>query len=113
MVVVTESGSLTAELYAATVPPETVEWALEPPRLYFRSVPLASSGDALSLTVDDDLLDDYDVALYFVEHHQIHGTLTFRSGGDLAFVGLITFDANPSHDTGTPLVVRWTAPLTP
>ncbi|MEW2378480.1 hypothetical protein AB0883_20555 [Micromonospora sp. NPDC047812] len=97
---------LTGQLHAATVPPEAADWALEPPRLYFRDVPLASSGDTLTLTVDDDALDHYDIALYFLEHYDVLGTLTFWPGGVLTFVGAVKTDAN---DARIPLVVRCTA----
>jgi hypothetical protein len=51
-------------------------------------------GDAdLGLTVDDDVLDQHDIALYFVEHHDVHGTLTVRQDGTLTFHGTTTPDA--------------------
>jgi hypothetical protein len=58
------------------------------------------------LAVDDEVLDEYDIALYMLEHHDILGTLTYRSGV-LTFVGIFTTYVN---DKGTSIDARWTAP---
>ncbi|OZV77012.1 hypothetical protein CA850_24910 [Micromonospora echinospora] len=97
-VVISASGILTAELSAATTPAGTSEWALAPPLLYFRGVPLTPAGDTMTLTVDDDASDDYDIALYFIGHRDVRGTLTVRPDGLLIFTGLVTSDGvNPAQ----------------
>jgi hypothetical protein len=113
-IAVTDSGVLTAELSAATVPAEASEWALAPPLLYFRSVALAAVGDVLTLTVDDDVLDEYDIALYFAGHHDVRGTLTLRPEGLLTFTGVVSDGTDPARQPTlsghreTPISVRWT-----
>lgn len=118
-ITVTGSGILTAELSAATTPVEASEWALAPPLLYFRGVPLTTTGDSLTLTIDDDVLDEYDIALYFVEHRDVRGTLTFRPDGHLTFTGVVPDHGVPDHGParpptpsrhrGTRISVRWTS----
>jgi hypothetical protein len=103
---VTDTGMLTAELRAATLPPGSKDWALYPPLLYFRNIPLARFSSSGVLAVDDEVLDEYDIALYMLEHHDILGTLTYRSGV-LTFVGIFTTYVN---DKGTSIDARWTAP---
>ena len=91
-IAITGSGVLTAELSAATAPADASEWALAPPLLYFRSVALAAAGDDLTLTVDEDVLDEYDIALYFAGHRDVRGTLTLRPEGLLTFTGVLASD---------------------
>ncbi|MEU4570159.1 hypothetical protein [Micromonospora sp. NPDC023956] len=88
-VVIGDSGLLTAELSAAATPAGTSQWALAPPLLYFRGVPLTTAGDTMTLTVDDEALDAYDIALYFIEHRDVQGTLTVRPDGLLVFSGFV------------------------
>lgn len=111
-VTVTDSGILTAELSAATPPAEAADWALAPPLLYFRSVPLVTADDCLTLTINDDVLDEYDIALYFVEHRDVRGTLTFRPDGLLTFVGVVSDHGYAHHPASsrrrtTQVSIRW------
>jgi hypothetical protein len=86
-VTITDGHTVAAEVYAAAVPAGASQWALSPPLLYFRAVRLVRDRADLTLTVDDHALDEHDIALYFVEHHDVHGTLTVREGGTLTFHG--------------------------
>ena len=43
-----------------------------PPKIYFREIPLNDG----KIEITDELLDEYDVALYFNEHNDLYGTLT-------------------------------------
>lgn len=107
-VVIGDSGTLTAELHAANPPITASEWAQSPPRLYFRNVPLVSERGRRILIVDDDTLDEHDIALYFVEHHDIEGTLTLSPDGALTFDGFTRLDLRPEdHTRTTRIMVRW------
>lgn len=86
------AGRLDAELHAATIPPAASDWALAPPFLYFRAVHLPSLGVPLHLTVDDELLDDYDIGLYVGTHSDIVGDLTLDAES-LRFEGTAAIDA--------------------
>lgn len=46
-------------------------WALYPPKIYFRAVPYVGE----DIIVDENFLDQYDIALYIMEHHDFTGTI--------------------------------------
>lgn len=46
-------------------------WALYPPKIYFRNVPF----DNEAIIVDEEFLDQWDIALYMMEHNDFIGTL--------------------------------------
>lgn len=46
-------------------------WALYPPKIYFRNVPF----DNKAIVIDEEFLDQYDIALYMMEHNDFIGTL--------------------------------------
>lgn len=46
-------------------------WALYPPKIYFRNVPF----DNKAIVIDEEFLDQYDIALYMMEHNDFTGTL--------------------------------------
>lgn len=52
-------------------------WALYPPRLYLRGVPFKGN----ELVIDDDLLNNYDITLYIMEHNDFTGTLKVTDTG--------------------------------
>ena len=107
-VVLDDSGVLTAELRAVAVPTATSAWALSPPLLYFRNVPLIAEDGLRRLTIDDDVLDECDIALYFTEHTDIEGTLTLSPAGDLAFDGVTRLGVGADPSGSAPIAVRWT-----
>ncbi|MDF2989782.1 MAG: hypothetical protein K0S37_296 [Microbacterium sp.] len=105
-VVLDDSGTLTAELRATAVPSTASAWALSPPILYFRNVRLVMENGQRVLTINDDVLDEYDIALYFMEHHDVEGLLTLSSTGDLTVDGITRFGTDPA--SSTPIRVQWT-----
>lgn len=46
-------------------------WALYPPKIYFRNVPFNDK----TIVVDEEFLDQHDIALYLMEHNDFTGTL--------------------------------------
>lgn len=46
-------------------------WALYPPKIFFRDVPYVDK----DIVVDEDSLDQYDIALYMMEHNDFTGTI--------------------------------------
>ena len=46
-------------------------WALYPPKIYFRAVPYVGK----DVIVDEEFLDQHDIALYMMEHNDFIGTL--------------------------------------
>ena len=65
------------EVYKQITSDENGYWRLStqyPPKIYLRGVPL--NGNVIEIT--DELLDEYDIALYFMEHNDVHGTLTIN-----------------------------------
>lgn len=87
-----EAGRLDAELHAAAVAPGADGWALAAPFLYFRAVRLASLEASLQLTIDDELLDEYDIGLYVGTHCDIFGDLTIDAEW-IRFEGTAVIDA--------------------
>ncbi|MCU0436580.1 MAG: hypothetical protein MUC49_01615 [Raineya sp.] len=51
-------------------------WALYPPKIYFRNVSFEFQNATISIIIDEQMLDEYDIALYFLEHNDIEGILT-------------------------------------
>lgn len=94
---------LTIELHAAHAPPGSGDWAVYPPLLYARGVPLSRFDGEGTLVIDDEALDEHDLALYMLEHHDIHGSLTYRSG-TVAFTGTAEMFGCPES---IPLEVSW------
>jgi len=52
------------------------DWVLYPPNVYFREVNLPIDDPVV---INEELLDDYDVALYLMEHIDFYGTLTITN----------------------------------
>ena len=50
-------------------------WILFPPNFYARAVPYETDGAAKVLHLTDETLDDYDIALYLLEHNDAYGTV--------------------------------------
>lgn len=62
-------------------------WALYPPKLYLREVPYQMRGDKIEIAVTEESLDNYDIALYFMEHNDINGVFTIDENKVLVFEG--------------------------
>ncbi|MCI9082149.1 MAG: hypothetical protein HFI70_07560 [Lachnospiraceae bacterium] len=62
-------------------------WALYPPQIYFRDV-LYTGKD---IEVDTDFLEEYDVALYMMEHNDFIGTLKL-SDSSIDICGQVEID---------------------
>lgn len=67
---------------------EEWEWALYPPNLYFMGIP-HDKDKGTQFDIDDAILDDYDIALYFSEHNDIFGHLSISSEGIFQFEGTV------------------------
>ncbi|MBC1488050.1 hypothetical protein HCJ52_04915 [Listeria sp. FSL L7-1485] len=49
-------------------------WTLYAPEVYFRNIS-CQHFDTIEITIDDALLDEYDIALYLMEYNDFFGTL--------------------------------------
>lgn len=67
-------------------------WSSYPPKLYIRNTPYKISNNKITLIIDEDVLDDYDIALYFMEHFDIEGALTINEKNILEFKGTCYID---------------------
>lgn len=66
-------------------------WALYPPKIYFRNVPYENK----AIIVDEEFLDEYDIALYMMEHNDFTGTIeitnkTIQINGQADIMGEIS-----------------------
>lgn len=52
------------------------DWILYPPHVYFWTVDLPIDK---SVVINEELLDEYDIALYLMEHTDFYGTLTITN----------------------------------
>ena len=50
-------------------------WALYPPKIYFRGLHYKKSAEKIKIDITDVLLDECDIALYFMEHFDVYGKL--------------------------------------
>lgn len=48
-------------------------WIIYPPKIYFKDIPCEEENGEITLDIDDDMLDEYDIALYLVEHNDFFG----------------------------------------
>jgi len=79
--------------------PAGVDWSDAPPRLHFAEVPLTFDGATFGATVDDELLDEHDIAFWLEGREDVHGVLSLGAGDRLRFVGT-------THLTGEPKAWR-------
>lgn len=91
-------GVVDATVVAERLPAD-VDWSDAPPRLHFRDVPLKFDGATFGATVDDDLLDEHDIAFWLEGREDVHGVLSLGAGDRLRFVGT-------THVTGEPKAWR-------
>ena len=62
------------DMYEQLTADESENWyssTVYPPKVYFREVPLTDG----KIEITDELLDEYDIALYLNEHNDLYGTL--------------------------------------
>ena len=62
-----------------------------PPKIYFRNVPYENK----AIIVDEEFLDEYDIALYMMEHNDFTGTIeimneTIQINGQADIMGEIS-----------------------
>ena len=67
-------------------------WIIYPPKFYVRQAVLVGEGNAKTLDIDDDALDEYDIALYLIEHNDVFGRLTLANDGLVRFSGTTSID---------------------
>lgn len=51
-------------------------WLVYPPKFYMFNVPYSISDQKISIEIDYQLLDKYDIAIYMMEHFDIEGFLS-------------------------------------
>ena len=62
-------------------------WVIYPPKLYIREVPYTEKNGNIYIDITEDMLDEYDIALYLAEHNDLEGTLQISPAGALNFTG--------------------------
>lgn len=63
------------------------DWALYPPKIYFHGVPYTGK----EIVVDTDFLNQYEIALYMMEHNDFTGTLKL-SDNSIDICGQVEID---------------------
>lgn len=63
-------------------------WALYPPKLYLKEIPYQLRENKIEITITEEILDNYDVALYLMEHNDLNGVLTIDENDVLIFKGI-------------------------
>ena len=77
--------AIAANIGAADTHP--FNWIIYPPKFYVRAAVFTSVGGTKTLDIDEDALDEYDIALYLIEHNDVMGTLTISAEGQISVVG--------------------------
>lgn len=82
------------EVAAALAATEThpFNWILYPPKLYIRAAAFGEEEGRQTIEIDEEVLDNYDIALYLLEHHDVFGTLTITPSRHLTFHGSALLD---------------------
>jgi hypothetical protein len=65
------------------------DWALYPPELYFREIPFELKKGRIEIEITEDILDDFDIALYLMEHNDIIGKLIIDESYIFTFEGYV------------------------
>ena len=69
-------------------------WISYPPHFYVRDAVFTHEGDIKTLDIDEDALDEYDIALYLMEHNDVLGTFTLTADGLITVVGTVAINGN-------------------
>lgn len=64
-------------------------WAIYPPELYMRQVPITMDGKMAQATINEKTLEHADVALYMGEHNDMEGKMTIDQNDIFRFTGLV------------------------
>jgi hypothetical protein len=69
------------EMYDKITKDEDGEWSwtLYPPKIYLGDVPFTENGNAMEIVVNEDILNQYDVALYLMEHNDFFGKVSIEN----------------------------------
>jgi len=62
-------------------------WAISPPKLYFREIPFQLKNDTLEIDITEDTLDNFDIALYLMNHNDITGKFIIHNDKIFIFEG--------------------------
>lgn len=62
-------------------------WALYPPELYFREIPFELKDNKIVIPITAEILDDFDIALYFMSHNDIEGEFSIDENEIFMFKG--------------------------
>lgn len=62
-------------------------WALYPPKLYFHELPFDPDEKTIRLRIDEELLDECDIALYLMEHNDVEGDFEIDANNRFRFSG--------------------------
>ena len=64
-------------------------WTLYPPELYLRGIPYQLKGGKIQVEITEDTpLDEFEVALYLMEHNYLEGTFIIDENEILFFDGI-------------------------
>lgn len=71
-------------------------WTLYPPRLYIYDFPLSEDGGFMRAKISRDDLDEYEAAIYLIEHNDIDDVeLTIDGNGALQVRGIVFLSGRP------------------
>ncbi|AMR29026.1 hypothetical protein A0257_19250 [Hymenobacter psoromatis] len=71
---------------------QAFNWILYPPMIYFTDVPYALVNGIKTLTISEELSDNYDIALYLMMHDDLTGTLSITADNIITFSGTAQLD---------------------
>lgn len=82
-------------------------WTLYPPHFYLRKVPVEVNGraDAFAAKVTADDLDEYEVAIYLMEHNDVDTVSIEVDGGEFTANGTVFLSGKP-----LPFAIRFSIP---
>jgi RNase P/RNase MRP subunit p29 len=53
-------------------------WTLYPPKFYVNKVPYSKKGDTIEINVTEKELNEYEIALYLIEHNDFSGSICIQ-----------------------------------
>lgn len=81
-------------------------WASYPPSFYLRDFPVAAAGAGTITTVlDRKAYQQYEVALYMMEHNTVEGSINITAGTQIEIIGQVDLMGKL-----TPFRIRWSKP---
>lgn len=64
-------------------------WTIYPPHIRFWGVPIQLNEDVIELIIDEDMLNEYDITFYMIEHFDFYGKVRIYKDNKVEVDGFV------------------------